>query len=152
MDMQTFDFMIQEMWSDVRMANVKQELKPWSVTTRRRECLGVAADVGPCQVFHERPWDAVAVGRLRSARGCLSRPAQSSVPACFSIRKAPRTREHNGDIEANTRAGTDTDKPVSGFHATHSCLVSYSSPIVPNCIFRSVVWVDLRKTPQKELK
>lgn len=73
-------------------------------------------------------WDGLRRGTMshlpRKAlrrRHCQTFAQRSAIgAACFPIRKAPRSQERHGDIEANTRACTDTDKPVSGFRAPHS--------------------------------
>lgn len=65
MDMQTFNLIILEMWSDAKSCNGKCKTRAQSMIC---ECLGMASDVGPCHIFHERPWDVVTVRRLRSAR------------------------------------------------------------------------------------
>lgn len=69
----------------------------------------------------------------RTAQNC---PVHSSVLACFPTREALRSREHHGNIEANTRACTDTDKPVSGLHTLMTGFIF--QPIVLTCIFHNV--------------
>lgn len=70
---------------------------------------------------------------FQTAQNC---PVHSSVLACVPTREAPHSREHNGNIEANTRACTDTDKPVSGSHTLMTGFIF--QPIVRTCIFHNV--------------